>query len=458
MFFCHLNEIDHIHLLDQYQPKELTEFKFHIDPRTGQHIEKLIIDNTNTHSLHHTAKLFASFPATSQFTQSDHEASIRCLESIRSRKGIPNPSAPTQAHLKDLEAYTACWEKRQKERELFSDFVRSYFYTNLGNRCRDVCPEMDAIVMNRLKSNIEEIKRTRNYEYVMQTAMALEYPDDSNVNLYIEKDIEQYGHVWHYSSSRLTASVLPKIQTELLNRPTDNLSVLAAESIVIAHDIDFVLTPLLVKTFLDSSTNVSESWTVQMTIRMYPNHKKVCYFEEILPKTYLSSMERNNKAFEYRVRSAASAPHGAATYCLVRNRYLDDINKSSSLIESRAEFTEQIQYRLVNFDEYLKNKSHKARYPIGNYSYRLCTLGESGAADGVPFRLLMRLSQDVCERSSSDEAPQFVNLSTKVEYKFEFGAEQMSRSELISEWCDLYFNPGSVTDRGEFFFIHSIKR
>lgn len=455
MFYCHLNEIDHVHLLDPYQPIKLQNFKPHIDPRTGQHIKTLIIDNTSKHSHHHVVQLFKAFPASSQIAQNDHDASIRCLESMRSRKALTNPLAPTQAQLRDLEAYTGCWEQRQKEKALFSDFVRTYFNVNLLNRCLQVYPEMDAIVMDRLKSSVEEIKRTRNYEYVMQSAMALEYPDDgSNVKLYVGEDIEKYGHVWHYSSSRLISSVLPTIQA-VPPIPTDTLSLLAAESMAISHGVDVVLTPSLVKQILGSPNKVSESWAVQMTIRMYSN-QNVCYFEELMPKTYLSRMEINKKAFEYRVRSATSSPNGTATYCLLRNCYLDDINKSSSLNETNQEITaEQIEYRLVNFDEYLEKNSTKAKYPSGNYSYKLCTL--SKAADGDSLKLMMRTSQDVCERSSNNDEPQFVNLSTKVEYKPEFGAEQMSRSELISEWCDLYFNTGSVTDRGE-LFNHPIKR
>lgn len=456
VFYCHLNEIDHIHLLDQYQPNELPIFNAHIDPRTGKQIKTLIIDNTSKPH-RHTVQLFDSFPASSQIAQNHHDASIRCLESIRSRKTTANPPAPTQAELRDLEAYTGCWEPRQIERELFSDFVRSYFNVHLMNRCLEVFPEMDEIVMDRLKSTVEEIKRMRNYEYVMQTAVSLEYPDVPVANLFAGKQIEKFGNVWHYSSSRLTASVLPKIQTELLERPTDKLSVLAAETQAIAHDVDIVLTPTLVKQILYSPANLSESWAVQMTIRAYSNHKNVCYFEELMPKTSLSGMERNKKAFEYRVRSAASSPNGTATYCLLRNRYLDDINKISTLTETKQEFNaDKLEYRLVNFDEYLKNNM-KTKYPSGNYSYRLCTLGVTEAADGDSLKLMLRTSQDVCERSTNNEAPQFVNLSTKVEYKLEFGAEQMSRSELISEWCDLYFSPGSVTDRGE-LFVYPSKR
>lgn len=458
VFYCHLNEIDHIHLLDRYQPKDLPLLKPHIDPRTGQYIKTLIIDNTSTLSHRRTVQLFDSFPAGSQIPQNNHDASMRCLESMRLRKAIPNPPAPTQAELKDLEAYTGCWEQRQNERKLFLDFVRNYFNVNLLNRCHAVYPEMNEIVMDRLKSNVEVMRRTRDYEYVMQTAVSLEYPDGSIVNLIIGKEIEQFGHVWHYSSSLLMAPVLPRIQIELLERPTDKLSLLAAEKIAIANDVDVVLTPSLVKQFLDSHTNVSESWAVQMTIRKYPNHMNVCYFEELMPKTNLSSMDRNKLAYEYRIRTATSSPNGTATYCLLRNRYLNDINKSLSSNETKQDISVgKLEYRLVNFDEYLKNNTTKSKYPSGNYSYRLCTLGESEASNGDSLKLILRTSQDVCERSATDEIPQFVNLSTKVEYKLEFGAEQMSRSELISEWCDLYFSPGSVTDRGE-LFIYPIQR
>lgn len=421
-------------------------------------------------------RFFDKFPTKSNLNSSDQLKCIRAITNINSK--IKDVSKKM-----DEIIYYSLTNIRLKEEEIFQSFVKSYFLTNLSERYENLDSSFEEFVVNKWKKYLEFVKGLKNNFFSIQTALELDYSSGSEVKCEFQKIFDGKGII-----PRIIL-VLKKPFSENIKQTTTKMEKmfdfheqsdffsndLIALKIALESECDFVITTESICCFLN---NFSESWNILVNIKnIAEDNKNIIFINNPLPKTFLSGIDRIRESFDFGLKAKITFPTNNSSYISGINKSVkadkifkenivnEEMNDSSEddliideVVEEKTEVVEEpvteelpeelpkkIEYKVVEFDEYLKNKktTTKMEDETGrNYSYRLWKLSEND----LDIKLLVRTNQDGCDKDE-DGNYKFVNLSTKVEFKSEFGAEKMSREELIREWCNLYFRPGTVTQR-----------
>lgn len=434
-------------------------------------------------------RFFDKFPTKSNLNSSDQLKCIRAITNINSKiKDISKKM--------DEIIYYSLTNIRLKEEEIFQSFVKSYFLTNLSERYENLDSSFEEFVVNKWKKYLEFVRGLKTNFYNIQTALELDYSSGSEVKCEFQRLYDGKGII-----PRIFL-VLKKPFSENIKQTTTKMermfdfheqsnffsNDLIALKIALESECDFVITTESICCFLN---NFSESWNILVNIKnIAEDNKNIIFINNPLPKTFLSGIDRIKESFDFALKAKISFPTNNSSYIsginksvkadkiLKENIVNEEINDSSEddlvideVIEEKTvvapeivtesmteelseELPKEIEYKVVEFVEYLKNKktTTKMEEETGrNYSYRLWKISE----EDFDIKLLVKTNQDGCDKDE-DGNYKFVNLSTKVEFKSEFGAEKMSREELIREWCNLYFRPGTVTQRGELKLVSNI--
>lgn len=374
---------------------------------------------------------------------------------------------------------------RLNEEEQFQSFVKSYFLTNLSERYENLDSSFEEFVVNKWKKYLEFVKNLKNNFFNIQTALELDYSSGTDVKCEFQRQFDGKGII-----PRIIL-VLKKPFSENIKQTTTKMEKmfdfhekseffsndLIALKIALESETDFVLTTESICCFL---SNFSENWNILVNIKnIAEDNKNIIFINNPLPKTFLSGIDRIKESFDYALKAKICFPTNNSSFiCGINksvkadkickesvNEEIDDSYEDDLVIDeiiedeifvvpeepktSVKELPKEIEYKIVEFEEFLKNQKIPEEETGRNYSYRLWKLSE----DGLDIKLLVKTNQDGCDKDE-DGNYKFVNLSTKVEFKSEFGAEKMTREEIIKEWCNLYFRPGTVTQRGELTSIN----
>lgn len=180
------------------------------------------------------------------------------------------------------------------------------------------------------------------------------------------------------------------------------------------------------------------------------NPKKEILFKKPLPPTYLNGNERYKKGSKYLIRS-----------CLNRNS-LHVFDHTDQTIHRMAIDVEHIEYdsmpktdfeyKVADIDEFCK-KYQKKEVPHENMSFAIFNVTGNDETNeyNENFRILVPSKRDGYKEDANGKV-QFVNYSSKTEYQSEYGAEIMTKDELIREWCEMFFRPNTVTERSTCIF------
>lgn len=468
-----------------------------IDPRTGKEVENLVIDCISQSEK--KIRLFDKFPSKSSLKSSDHLKCIRAITNINSK------NKDLSKKLDEI-VYFSLTSMRLKEEEDFQSFVKNCFLTNLIERYEKMDSFFEEFVVNKWKKYLEFVKNLKNNFFNIQTALELDYKSTSEVKCEFQKVFDGKGII-----PRIIL-VLKKPFSENIKQSTSKMEKmfdfneknvffsndLIALKIALESESDFVLTTESICCFLN---DFSESWNILVNIKNIEG-KNIIFINNPLPKTFLSSTDRIRESYDLALKAKITFPTNNSSYITGINKSVkadkmfkenvvtEEMNDSSEddlvidesmeeivpevapqVIETIEEMKapqiveqfldeedvpKEIEYKIVEFDEYLVNNkiTEKMEEETGrNYSYRLWKIRE----DDLDIKLLVKTNQDGCDKDE-DGNYKFVNLSTKIEFKSEFGAEKMSREELIREWCNSYFRPETVTQRGKFILLSYLYR
>lgn len=422
-------------------------------------------------------RFFDKFPTKSNLNSCDHLKCIRAITNLNSK--IKDVSKKT-----DEISYYSLTSVRLKEEELFQSFVKNYFLTNLSERYENLDSFFEEFVVNKWKKYLEFVKNLKNNFFNIQTALELDYSSSSEVKCEFQRLFDGKGII-----PRIIL-VLKKPFSENIKQTTTKMEQmfdfhengeffsndLIALKIALESECDFVLTIESICCFLN---DFSENWNILVNIKnIAEDNKNIVFINNPLPKTFLSGIDRIRESFDFALKAKITFPKNNSSFIsgIKKSVKADKICKKNIVTEDMIDSSEddliidegietiivkapeameesvseeepkEIEYKIIEFDEYLKNNKIRDEETGRNFSYRLWKIKEGD----LDSKLLIRTNQDGCDKDE-DGNYKFVNLSTKVEFKSEFGAEKMTRQELIREWCNLYFRPGTVTQRGNFF-------
>lgn len=413
------------------------------DPRTGQEITKELYDHTNPAK----TVLFADFPQVSSMNSQQHQSCLNAISKLRF-----DPNSLSMSDRNDIRVYAQLTIERNMEKAKFYDFVKSEFYKRNIKNCYSLQTELDKFITKKWSDSVQSAVISNDVLYQLQSAIPITQAND-DFTVEHEKRIKETGVVLVVNTKKY--GKLVRLTYPFLDDFFSNISEITMpldESFIQSESVDVVISLNTLTTMLTSASNMSIDWNVAFTVK--PNgNKNVVIFDKILPAASLGHLEKNRLAYKYGIKGSIVVAKKNEVFSFENNQFVERIEKT---FDPNA--TRQLQpleeamsdYKICDYDEYLKkfNESAGSKQNPTLDSNHIRHLWKVKRNNVECCRLVVDSSQDCCEKRSDDGTVQHVNLSPKLEYQCEFGAERMTLTELIAEWCQLHFGPDTVTHRG----------
>lgn len=455
IFLCNLKEIDPLHYryIDQKRDKlndadsQNVVTKQFIDPRTGVEIPSHECNHQTT-TLESRNIFLKSFIQVSKLQKHEH---LACLNALRCLK--KHASELTIEQRTNHLLFESTSTIRAEEKCAYLEKLREHYFEKLLTRFHDVPPSIGHFILQNWKKQLIVMHRQMaNVKYQIRTAVSLQ-----PVEYAVKFDVFHQEHLGKLPKMDLEnvdylRQSYPYLMEAYHLRKNTQLKTLIREKInelVEEHSIEFVVPISVLKCLLNSK----RSWCSLMSVKepahstMFDSIKRI-FFNKPMPPTYMSGNERYNKGAKYLIRS-----------CLNRNsKYLynhyDQIEQKINFDECAGEFDSvpntNIEYKVSNIDEFTE-KHKKTETIMGNMTFTIFNVtGRNDDNDEAKetLKILVPTKLDAYKKDEHDSV-QFLNYTAKIEFQAEYGAEVMTKEELIREWCELYFRPHSLTERGK---------
>ncbi|XP_062560478.1 uncharacterized protein LOC134224855 isoform X2 [Armigeres subalbatus] len=374
----------------------------------------------------------------SRLTRAQHQHCLRVLNRMNMRLGFDSAE-----DREALRKYQALQKTLDREVELFGSFVKNYFNNNLVCRKSSIDKDLDDLVVAIWKGKVgKTLTDIGNQKYMLTTAVIwLNYKkNEKNIRFDpVTEDGLELGVVKNiYTETLLQCRTLKRNQRILdaffedqhLSLPLDDR--VQVEAVLKQdEDIRFVINSGTLSHLLNCASNMEDQWTVPFRIELVEG-RNVIFFAKKFPPLKMLTHDRNVRAHKYLVRSFMS---------IVKK---DNHESTEQLENEDSACSLANEYKPIEFDAYLQSVAEKLKlkpHPHKNSRLQLWKLQEGDDQ----YRFLIRSRMDCYE--SLRKVKFYINISIKLEYQAEFGAEQMTKSELIHEWTRQYLRPNSKTLR-----------
>lgn len=449
-------EINPIHLRYTSQQSNLTESvdigpKQFVDPRTGVEIpshecnyKSIELETTNIFLKHHIQ--------TSKLNKHEHSACLNALGSL-----AKSESELSMEERQDRTLYESTAIQRSEEKDLFLKELQKHYFAKIHTRYHNVPPAINYFVTNIWKRRlIGMYRQVANRKYQIRTAISLQHSKCNFVKA-INVHQEQFGnvpemtnenipHLWQSSTNLAHAYNLRK-STHLASAIKEKFEWLIRE-----HGVDIVAPTSVLKVLL----GVKKEWAFRMSIEESASStsfdpKKKIVFEKPLPPTYLSGNDRYKKGAKYLLHSCLNQ-HSLHVY---NHNQQTEVKTTvdTEAIDCSSGTQADVEYKIENCDEFIRAHP-KIETSYANMTFTIFDVTGSADCDSMDdanetFKVLVPAKQAAYVKDANGDY-QFINYCPKIEFQPEYGAEVMTKEELISEWCDLYFRPDTNNVRGMF--------
>lgn len=456
-FFSHLMELDPLHL--QYVAQNSNEVvknspRQFVDPRTGVEIPSHECNYKNV-ELKLRNIFLANYVAVSKLQKHEHSA---CLNALRCSTKPASEWSTEEKRDCILHETTAL--HRAEEKRFFLEKLREHYFAEISNRYHKVPPSVDYFVTQLWKKKVITMYRQlTNDRYRMTTAISLQ-PSSCTVKMDVIHQ-EHLGCVPQMTHERVeyirdSYVNLMKAYNQRKNTHFSQVIKEKVNELVTQHDIDFVVPVSVLKLLLNNKSGWNFAVTVKDTTGISSKfNAKEIIFEKPLPVAYMSGRDRYKLAAKYLLYS-----------CLNRNSLniynRNEITECKTLIDSKtvecdSSTNKDLDYKISSCDEFMKKHS-KSETLHENMTFTIFNVTGFDDSDdsNETFKMLVPAKQAAYKNGDDGEVT-FLNYSPKIEYQAEYGGEEMTKEELIDEWCELFFKPNSMTERGKFrTFFYSV--
>lgn len=315
-------------------------------------------------------------------------------------------------------------EKWKKEINLFNKCAEIYFYRHVSELNDLISSDLKIFLLGRWKSLECELSE-QNYQVItmlirqktwkQSASMSVEFCNNFSQHFVKQNYIIPIGFfpdIQNYSMARL------KLYFQYQKNHTDYHD--NSEEIVENVDINLSL-EVLTKLFLNENEfsvafKNSSMGTIFMSKEVVPSKSvnTVIALEEVVRTILMSNFEWYN----------------------INNYNLSQIKPNNN--ETEINLNENLHVQKI--DEYMENLYAKFKRKHGQNIKR--TLFKMNKND---FNLNLLLLSEAIFYLSEDETP--INISIKLEYQTKFGAEKMTKMELLKEWIQQKFSTDSITLR-----------
>jgi NMDA receptor-regulated gene protein 2 C-terminus len=444
VFYTNLNEIDHIHY-DDHRRRQSSGEQFTvlpIDPRTNSIVDRVQIDMTGQKQAN---SIFNKFPTKSKLNRGQQQTCLRALHRIHTPYEQLN-----QSEKANRDAYHQLLPKIDPENQEFNQFVRSYFMANLVARKRKISPPLNSFVENNWRRNVGKLLLADDQRYQLQSALPLtsDLTPNAQVSVKFVETLKQTGwiprskfEITHttYSHLRRCLDQMSHLQDQKLKSQAACRNTLVDE-LLEDRDLDIITNLSTLIQLCNFPDNTMTAWSVPFEIVGREDNASTIILQKPLPPLAMSTHSRNMKAHKYAFKSSFLHFQHKSAFSLERNLKLGDIPELTPPVESKKRATREDEpFRVQDFDEYLREVQKRLTPAENNefFSNTTCRLHELQTELGDPLKMAVITHQDCCEKIDGQLVN--LNLSLKLEFQPEFGAEEMSKAELIREWFRLRF-------------------
>lgn len=458
VFFCNLLEIDPYHYQhlqeslrnETHNVSDESVVRKFADPRTGIEIPSHECNHRNV-NLESRNIFLNNYIQASSLPKAEHIAGLSAIRGVESASleqitDEPNDHIPNESGAAN----------RLQEKQLFLDKLQEHYFSKLSQRYHDVPPSIDYFITQKWKRQLIDVhRRLTHVHYCMRTAIPLQ-PSQCAVKIEHFHE-EQMGNVPKMADTRpeyLRQSFLQLMNAYNQQKPVQTQSAVKAKlnELIHAHDIDFVIPISTLKLVLNNSK--TSNWrccmTVQDSVKSTLFHtKQKIIFEKPLPPTHLNGNERYRNGAKYLLYSCSIQNSSYYFNCNDQTETKIDIEPAiPPELESRV--NESTEYKISSTDEFIR-KYPKREYCYGNRAFTILKLSgrdDTESDDDETFKILIPAKLTAYQKTDANDQIQFVNFSPKIEFQAEYGAEVMTKDELLQEWCNLFFRPKTCTERG----------
>lgn len=455
VFHCNLLQIEPSHLIEYHQQQKVksteqernkssdhTVLRQFSKPHTRITIPTFSCDHRDVDLASRNILLEKCFE-TSKLSKVEHSA---CLQAILKLKS--NESALSTEDKGNRSTYIATIHRRFDEKSRFLAFLKRKYYATLSYRYHLVQPAIDSFITQKWKRQLLELlTSTKTDAYRLITALKVHRQMDAEINA----ELIYQEHFGNIPRMLCDVTILRQSSENLLSayqrqRSEQFINFIRGKSIEIgdANQVNAIVPLSVIKLFI---SDYDIDWSVRMTVNdtassTILNPIKQITFEKPLPPLYLSGNERKMRGNKYVMRTTVCPQH-TGSFCHSTKTISDPVSDSDEVIECTT--SNDNQYKLHTIDEICEKYSTECD-PIanGSWSFRIWNISNI-ANDSI--RLMVPAKTDAFRVGENVADIEMVNLSSKLEFQAEYGAEVMTKAELLREWCHQYFRPGSVTVR-----------
>lgn len=455
VFHSNLLQIEPSHLTDYYQQQkartaeqeqngtsESTAPRKFTDPRTQISIPTFTCDHRDI-DLAARNILLGKCIETSKLSSSEHSA---CLEAIQNLKS--DETALSTEDKANRSTFFTTIQTRYDEKTKFLEYLKRNYFGALSHRYHSVHPAIESFITHKWKRKLLQLYTdTASDSYRMSTALKINRQTDDEISTELVHQ-EHHGNVPRMLADATTLRQSSENLLRTYQRHRSNLfkKFIRDKSIEIANENQVnAIVPLSVIKLMLSDFDVE--WSIRMKVKdgsssSILNPTKEITFEKPMPPLYLSGNERKTIGSKY-VLQATVCPLHTSAFCHSTKTASDPVKNSDEVIECGGTAS-CIQYELHTVDEIAAKYSNESD-PMsdGNCSFRIWDLSNGHST----IRLMVPAKTDAFRAGEKDDDIEMVNLSSKLEYQAEYGAEVMTKSQLLREWCHQYFRPDSITVR-----------
>jgi len=345
-----------------------------------------------------------------------------------------------EENAKFLEYVQSDWKERRRRTELIKATLRTYAY-------------------NQWK---EKLKRSLSYAqfYKPVDVIPLTVQEhDPPVDVTRLQDILQLGTIAKFSCPSLSSKYTFKVSTmpPAENEHTYNSKLPVSQdahvkTLVDNHMIDVVISSSTLKRLMDDS-NFNVEWDIPVIVKKCDikqadgsfESKNIVYIDKPLPKRHPDNVDFNQYCVKRLIKTnlchIPEVVHPSSETTRMNPNYYKTATRISC--ETKVASSAVDDEDFVNQDEHVIH--HNATYSIWNIkpsSEQNVLLKTKTCVKDKEIKVLVRSKMDACERLPNNSTRPLI-IRPKLEFQLEYGASIPSKSELITEWTDLFFRPYS---------------
>ncbi|KAF6211716.1 hypothetical protein GE061_012230 [Apolygus lucorum] len=351
-----------------------------------------------------------------------------------------------------IQTYTNSVANLQTENNEYLQHIKRRWLEESWSRVNDIKEEVTKFVSIWWKNRLDRIE-LYNETYSKMSPVPLT-PSQEGGKIVFLKNLKVLGsRTKYYSSTHFKSDPVSMItvQGELLVRESDRIKKLRssvkdhekevsddklAEQFASEHLAELVTTPSVLKTIVTNTPGTfEETWCIPFKIKEVSSgdqKRKVIFMNKKLPPKTLTISDKNalfsRKATRAIYRKSKSTLSSMDLDAPVEDyEHDDESDKEDDQLPLKKRLRKELRYNLWEYstgDEHsVLSKSHRK-----------------------PFKILIRTKTEGKNFDAQRQIHSCV-MSSKMEYQPEYGASQMSFSELMGEWINLKLRPESILHR-----------